>query len=216
MVIKCKNCGKDIIAKTKRKQFCSKKCCDNYRYKPVEKKKKGEYSKCLLCNKEVYNFPRELKIDRHKFCCREHYILFLKQNSFHLNCCVCGKVFYCQPCQIKYRHRKTCSIQCRSKLQTIIAIENRIKKGFTKHQIDRCIRYSKELENWRKLVFERDNYTCKVCNKKGVYLEAHHIKPFAYYPELRFDINNGQTLCKKCHNITKISYKEMRIKYNKI
>lgn len=54
---------------------------------------------------------------------------------------------------------------------------------------------------WRKAVFERDNYTCVNCNKKGCYIEADHIKPWARFKELRFDVSNGQTLCKKCHGI---------------
>lgn len=49
---------------------------------------------------------------------------------------------------------------------------------------------------WRKLVYERDNYICKInnseCNGK---IEAHHILPFRDYPEFRCDINNGITLC---------------------
>jgi len=64
--------------------------------------------------------------------------------------------------------------------------------------------YSKEYINWRTAVFERDNYTCQVCGTTGdkKYLTAHHIKSFAHYPSLRFDVNNGKTLCEDCHEKT--------------
>ena len=62
---------------------------------------------------------------------------------------------------------------------------------------------SEEAGEWRKLVFERDDYTCQDCGDRGVYLEAHHIKEWINYPELRLDVDNGLTLCKKCHNKTK-------------
>lgn len=55
-----------------------------------------------------------------------------------------------------------------------------------------------EYKSWRKSVFERDNYTCVKCNHKG-YVEADHIKSWTKYPLLRFDINNGRTLCRPCH-----------------
>jgi hypothetical protein len=58
---------------------------------------------------------------------------------------------------------------------------------------------SREYINWRIKVFKRDNYKCQTCNKIGGYLEAHHIKPFSLYPKLRFELNNGITLCKSCH-----------------
>lgn len=57
-------------------------------------------------------------------------------------------------------------------------------------------------QEWRKAVFERDNYRCLACGLKGVYLQADHIYPSAYYPRLRYDINNGQTLCIDCHKQT--------------
>ena len=56
------------------------------------------------------------------------------------------------------------------------------------------------LKVWRGAVFKRDNYVCQKCGISGVYMEADHIKEWADYPELRYIINNGQTLCKdKCH-----------------
>ena len=68
-------------------------------------------------------------------------------------------------------------------------------------------RKSTEYKLWRKAVFERDNYTCIWCDdrqKAGhkVILHADHIKPFAYFPALRFAIDNGRTLCFDCHKKT--------------
>lgn len=69
------------------------------------------------------------------------------------------------------------------------------------------IRHSIEMRLWREAVFARDNWTCQICRYIGTDLNAHHIKPFAYYPELRFAIDNGITLCIKCHSKT-YSYKK--------
>jgi 5-methylcytosine-specific restriction endonuclease McrA len=212
MIIKCANCNKEVIAKRTTKRFCSKECTDSFSYKPKEKK--GKLIECGYCKKQIYVRQYRLKKFKTLFCNREHAILFKQEKSFNSFCIICGKKFFCQPCQMIYRHRKTCSKECRSKLQTLKAKENRIKKGFSKHQIDRCIRYSKDLDIWRKGVFVRDNYTCQKCKKTGGYLEAHHIKPFAFFPELRFELSNGETLCKKCHNKTKTPFNKLRKKYN--
>ena len=64
------------------------------------------------------------------------------------------------------------------------------------------IRASARFQEWRQAVFERDNWTCQDCRKRGGDLEAHHIRTFSEYPELRFDISNGRTLCLECHKKT--------------
>lgn len=81
------------------------------------------------------------------------------------------------------------------------------KNGVT--PINRSIRTSKEFKEWRRQVFERDDYTCqnKECGRRSginnrVIIHADHIKPFALYPELRFVLSNGRTLCKECHEKT--------------
>jgi 5-methylcytosine-specific restriction endonuclease McrA len=99
------------------------------------------------------------------------------------------------------------------------------KNGIT--PLRHLIRTSENSENWRTSVFERNNYTCQECgDNKGGNLEVHHIKSFnsilqeflnqysqfspiddketlvrlATTYEPFWDINNGITLCRECHN----------------
>ena len=55
--------------------------------------------------------------------------------------------------------------------------------------------------NWRKAVFHRDEYHCKCCGgKSSGNIVAHHIFNYKDFPERRFDVENGITLCTSCHN----------------
>jgi len=58
-----------------------------------------------------------------------------------------------------------------------------------------------EYREWRRRVFERDNFHCRNCFAKGT-LNAHHIKTYRKFPELRYELENGITLCPPCHRIT--------------
>lgn len=61
------------------------------------------------------------------------------------------------------------------------------------------ILYPQELE-WRIKVFKRDNYICGVCHKKEKKINAHHLNNYKQFDNLRFDVNNGITLCEKHHH----------------
>jgi hypothetical protein len=82
------------------------------------------------------------------------------------------------------------------------------KNGAT--PLQKLIRESREMKLWKLEVFERDRYTCQECgDKSGGNLQANHIKRFATHPELRFELTNGITLCKKCHEA--IRHKEEQL-----
>lgn len=79
--------------------------------------------------------------------------------------------------------------------------------------INELIRRTKKYNDWRESVYKRDNFTCKLCGKTKCGLNAHHIEPYhkvlkKYKPETvtdayeiyeLWDLNNGITLCEKCH-----------------
>ena len=55
---------------------------------------------------------------------------------------------------------------------------------------------------WRNKVFERDAYTCQICHdNRGGNLEAHHLNSYTDFPEERFVVDNGVTLCRDCHKM---------------
>jgi len=47
---------------------------------------------------------------------------------------------------------------------------------------------------WRKAVYQRHDFTCGICGRRGGELQADHMKSFAHYPKLRFEVSNGMTL----------------------
>lgn len=59
-----------------------------------------------------------------------------------------------------------------------------------------------QYKKWRKAVAKRDGFACQWpgcgCNQR---LRFHHIRRWADFPNLRFELDNGITLCKYHHDL---------------
>lgn len=70
-------------------------------------------------------------------------------------------------------------------------------RSLIKHPEDRN---NPEYKRWRLNIYRRDNFKCRInnCDCSGRII-AHHILSFTYHSELRYDVNNGITLCLAHH-----------------
>lgn len=112
----------------------------------------------------------------------------------------------CAECGIRFKFRRKskravcCSDKCAAKWATRFRGSAARNWRGGKVAESQCIRGRIEYKEWRQAVFARDNWTCQDCGKRGSRtIHAHHIKEFAKYPDLRFEVSNGVTLCKPCH-----------------
>lgn len=137
----------------------------------------------------------------------------LKRGAF-LACQHCGSEFWRKPNQIHKGEAKFCSRKCyldwqvgrpKSEAFKIFCRTRKAhanpnwKGGITPERS--AIRKSQEYIAWRFAVLNRDGDKCVKCGatKRDTSLHAHHVKPFAQFPDLRLSVYNGLTLCKKCH-----------------
>ena len=63
------------------------------------------------------------------------------------------------------------------------------------------IRMSDQYKKWTFNIYKRDNFICQICFIKcqSKNIVAHHLQSFSEFPELRFSVDNGITLCRSCH-----------------
>lgn len=170
---------------------------------------------CPICKKEMSS--RTVHERRNTFCSRsclnKYYMVFLKgKNNPHwcggrirLGCFVCGKEY--DVIRAKSKTSKFCSRTCQNSFYT--GRRNPLTKGDNNGNwkggispVNAAIRGSMEYNAWRRSILKRDDFTCVLCGKRGVELNVDHIKSFADFTSLRFDINNGRTLCVPCHKNT--------------
>ena len=171
-----------------------------------------ERKNCEACNKFFWVYPYRKDA---RFCsnkCKGQLVKPMKgrRSGKFFNCKICNKSFYRHRALIEKGIIQYCSNKCWGKyLKEVFKDKTKTlgwKGGITPENLR--LRSSEEYIIWRNRVFERDNYTCQKCgDSNGGNLEAHHKLPFAYFPESRFDVNNGQTLCKKCHKLTETYFR---------
>lgn len=161
----------------------------------VPKKYSGRLKTCVACQC-IYLVSLKKTISKNKFCSRECSNKNQVRGTWNK-----GKI----PTE---EHRRKISLSLRGEKSPLW------KGGVTKENI--LIRSGVDYKLWREEIFKRDDWTCQMCGKKGVYLNADHIKPFAYFPDLRFELSNGRTLCRDCHKLTDTYAQRARNKYEKL
>lgn len=212
----CKTCNRIFEAKPflimRGRKYCSHYCYWQSLRKSLKGKNNPHYKgkvnkKCLSCGKIFTVYPNLL--DRKQtFCTYDCYIKAVKlPNKI---CSVCGKSFhtrkhdgkFCsQKCQWLYRLEYPIRYWLGKKRENLSGEKNPAwKGGVTK--LNKILRSATQFKEWRKKVFERDNFICQICFQRGGFLEPHHIKSVAAHPELVFEVNNGITLCINCHKKT--------------
>lgn len=122
------------------------------------------------------------------------------------NCrCDCGNVVRVSTGNLKSGHTKSCG--CLALELRTGKNNNRYNPNLTEEDRLKNNRYTitgGKMSRFRKSVFERDNYTCKICgvrsgNGKKILINAHHLDGWNWCKEKRFDTDNGITLCSECH-----------------
>jgi 5-methylcytosine-specific restriction endonuclease McrA len=196
---KCIRCGIEFRTipyrlKIGRDKFCSKECVV---------RGKSLIKDCIICGKKFKVWLAHS--ERVKCCSRECGYKFRRSYKGNKNPAWVGGFSNCMECGLRLTQRKYKRCSRHRNIHNTGSNNKRWKGGIT--PINFKIRNSTQYKLWRKAVFERDNYTCVWCGDKNgvghrVILNADHIKPFAYYPELRLNVNNGRTLCLDCHKKT--------------
>lgn len=147
---------------------------------------------CHHCEKPFTRQRTHIRVKK-PYCSRQCKAVH-EQVRITNNCVICNIAFQVRPSE---QHKiLTCSKQCNRKRRRSVGNPN-WRGGTTSSR--KCDMSTLEYKQWRRDVFERDDYTCVFCSKRGGTLNADHIKPWVYYPLLRYELSNGRTLCVKCH-----------------
>jgi 5-methylcytosine-specific restriction endonuclease McrA len=157
--------------------------------------------KCQICGNEFSVIPARLNTA--KFCSTKCAGEWRKQNfkreanpNFRggtlKKCASCNTEFWAKPA---LEHQKFCSKPCADK----DGFRYTGKEHPNYREDARRKNRSGSHHKWVNEVISRDKAICQHCGAKDIELHAHHIKSYKDHPDLRFNVENGLTLCFKCH-----------------
>lgn len=177
----CQHCGASFNVKPSRAalgtaKYCSYSCSNAVRVTQVARI-------CAHCGDEFRTIRSYVTAGGGKYCSTDCYKA-ARPAVISRDCLNCGSIFEARPSRVALRFSQYCCRAC--------YFEHRREQN---HRGRSGWAYNE----WRSAVFERDGFTCRDCGKKGVDLQAHHIKSWATHADLRFDVANGLTLCLDCH-----------------
>jgi len=187
-MIKCKFCKKEYTPKKKIQQFCGRSCAMKFSRQNNTNWKTNKGKKFPQLSGEN-NSSKRPEIRKKLSAALKGRDLYWGQKIADSR----QRNGYKPTLATKLKQRESHIKRVRA------GLHNNYKGGVTKE--NEKIRKSVEYKIWRQAVFERDDYTCQTCGVRGGDIEADHVMPFAEYPDLRFEILNGRTLCKACHYI---------------
>jgi len=202
----CINCTKEIDRRSKRCKSCASKGKNNSNYKDGRTINKFY---CIDCAAEVKGY----KTKRCYSCARkEQYKDSRNHPMFGKNHTQKSKSKMSDTRKILYKNPK-----------------NHWNWQGGKSPLRQRLYSASNYSEWRTKVFKRDSYICQECGQHGGSLEAHHknefhiifaefLKEYDQFSPIEdketlvrlamkykpfWEIDNGKTLCKDCHNLTK-------------
>lgn len=115
-----------------------------------------------------------------------------------------SKIFMCEACGTlvtdkPYRRKRTCSAYCKNVLMTITRGETHWNYLGEETGSNQRQRLWKDSYEWKKSVLKTNDHKCQKCGERRDKMHAHHIKPWAKFPNERFNVFNGACLCSVCH-----------------
>ena len=115
--------------------------------------------------------------------------------------CVCGKTTIVKATDVRNGTVESCGCVFLSKLRGQVGSKNpRYNHNMTddERQQQELRRKSGENRAWKASVKEHFGSHCFLCGSTEN-IHVHHVESFREHPELRYNVQNGVCLCKKCH-----------------